>query len=88
MRINEFIKYTSMRLYIVCIVLTFSFSLNVLGSNVNIDSLDLFSLHPNDIIGKHIIFSKPTETYVGDCFYSEEALIHNKYSKKFRFLAL
>lgn len=87
MRINEFIKYTSIRLYIVCIVLTFSFSLNVLGSNMNIDSLDLFLLHPNDIIGKHIIFSKPTETYVGDCFYSEEAFIHNKYSKKFRFLA-
>ena len=57
-------------------------TLNIFGVNYPIDPKGLSSIHPSDIVGKSIVFSEPSKSYIANCFYVEEAINQNKYSKK------
>ena len=57
-------------------------TLNILGVNYPIDPTGLSSIHPSDIVGKSIVFSEPSQSYIANCFYVEEAIKQNNYSKK------
>ena len=57
-------------------------TLNILGVNYPIDTTGLSSIHPSNIVGKSIVFTEPSKSYVANCFYIEEAINNNTYSKK------
>ncbi len=81
---NKKTKYATGTFYKLLFLILFlcCTSLNILGVNYPIDSTGVSLIHPSNIVGKSIVFTEPSKSYIANCFYVEEAINHNKYSKK------
>jgi len=81
---NKKTKYATETFYKLLFLILFlcCTSLNILGVNYPIDSTGVSLIHPSNIVGKSIVFTEPSKSYIANCFYVEEAINHNKYSKK------
>lgn len=80
---NKKTKYATGTFYKLLFLILFlcCTSLNILGVNYPIDSTGVSLIHPSNIVGKSIVFTEPSKSYIANCFYVEEAINHDKYSK-------
>jgi len=72
-------------LYVVVWVFFILLKSSTIYSNNVIDYQSAISFQPDQLIGKRFIFLEASESYKSNCFFTQEAIEKNDYSKKYIF---
>ena len=68
-----------LRICFIVFMLCFSFQIN---AETKMDGQGITVYHPQELIGKTIVFPKQCEKYIANCFFDEYAIENGKYTKR------